>query len=293
MFGPFLSFRWRAASRELINGLPVGAGLADHVIIGPSRYGVNLLSDFDIHIVQQETFGTPSGPFMEPLALMTTWWPATKQSGGSRPAPHEIHHPLPPRTVVRRLGDQPEESNTRRQPAHQALLQWCIVSLPVIASCGARLPNLEAIRKDWCHPLSTSTRVKAILAMRTGTGKKQPAQFPEKSQLAWSAARHRVEPRMVNERPAEPYPHWNQGVPDLVRTLDLHWILQPSNRPFLIPQEVPGLAVLTMSALNSWSWQIPVSSSVEIDCQAQISNQAAAGRTCPVDYAVWTPPARE
>jgi len=56
----------------LINGLPVGSGLAEHVIIGPSRYGVNLLSDFDIRIVQRETFGTPSGPFMEPLAVMTT-----------------------------------------------------------------------------------------------------------------------------------------------------------------------------------------------------------------------------
>ncbi len=62
----------------MINGLPVGSGLADHVIIGPSRYGVNVLSDFDIRVVQEETLGTPSTSLMESLALLTTWWPATK-----------------------------------------------------------------------------------------------------------------------------------------------------------------------------------------------------------------------
>ena len=32
--------------------------------IGLSRYGVNLLSDFDIRILERETCGTPNGPFM-------------------------------------------------------------------------------------------------------------------------------------------------------------------------------------------------------------------------------------
>ncbi len=221
MFGPFLSIRWRAASRELINGLPVGSGLADHVIIGPSRYGVNLLLDFDIRIVQRETFGTPSGPFRESWALMTTWWPATKQAGGSRPALHGIHHPLPPRTAVRRLGGQPEVLNTRRQPGHQALLQSCTVSLPAIASCGARRPNLEAIPRNRCHHSSASTKAESILAIQMWTGRERLAQFPEESQPAWFAPRRRVGPRMVNERPAKPCPHWDQGALDLVRTLDL------------------------------------------------------------------------
>ncbi|HWU36579.1 MAG TPA: hypothetical protein VN203_02970, partial [Candidatus Acidoferrum sp.] len=77
------------------------------------------------------------------------------------------------------------------------------------------------------------------------TGRKRLAQFLAESQPAWSAPQHRVGPRMVNERPAEPGPHWDQGALDLVRTLDLHRIPRPSSRHFLIPWAVPDLAVLT------------------------------------------------
>src|SRR5208283_4474973 len=173
-------------------------------------------------------------------------------------------------------------------PAHQALLQSCTVSLPAIASCGARLPNLEAILRNWCHYSSEST-----LAIQMRTGRKRLAQFLGESQPAWSAPRHRVGPRMVNEKPVEPGPHWDQGALDLVRTLDLHRIPRPSSRHFLIPWAVPDLAVLTRAALDSCSWRIPASSSAEIDCQAQTSNQTGAGRTCPSDQPVCTLLARE
>jgi hypothetical protein len=84
----------------LINGLHVGPGLADRFIIGPSRYCVNLLSDFDIRIVQQEIRSPLSGLFMELLATMPARWLAIKESGELQPGLHEVHHPLRLRTVA-------------------------------------------------------------------------------------------------------------------------------------------------------------------------------------------------
>ena len=110
-------------------------------------------------------------------------------------------------------------------------------------------------------------------------------EFPEESQPAWSARRHRVGPTMVNERSAKPCPYRDQGALDW---LDAGLVSDPTAIEPTFPDSMGGSRPGGADDVSSGFLIVAEPCFVvgRDRLPGQTSNQTAAARTCPVDQLV-------